>query len=277
MSSRAAACLKGHPLVGFRAPHQHFVCDGCKAAQPVGAAMQGCRACDYDLCARCAAAPPGGDAALTARRKERVRDWFAGRVSAAALLVEGAEWEIAPDTMRKVFGREEQLRWLRRHMPRFRSMRTDVLLLIAEGDDVVAHTRADCVLRTGEPYQQRYFWAFRFTPGRADTVTRVIEYPDTLYSAPHYPELVRAPAEARPAAAAAPKPAAPRPAAFRKGEWVWYGRPGAARAARQRARVTVADTSHSPPSYVVRFDDGRERETEHDRLAPYDGPPAPRL
>ena len=46
-------CPAGHALLAFATPHDGFSCDVCGAVQAVGAAMAGCRACDYDTCVTC--------------------------------------------------------------------------------------------------------------------------------------------------------------------------------------------------------------------------------
>ena len=58
----ATSCKKGHPLVQFNTPRGGFGCDHCGSRVPVGAAMRGCRKCNFDLCEACAAAaaPPAG-------------------------------------------------------------------------------------------------------------------------------------------------------------------------------------------------------------------------
>ena len=48
-----AICPLRHRLVSFLTPNASFTCDGCEERQPVGAAMSGCQACEYDLCKDC--------------------------------------------------------------------------------------------------------------------------------------------------------------------------------------------------------------------------------
>ena len=48
-------CPKKHALKAFATPHARFNCDLCGADQPSGAAMRGCRRCEYDICAVCKA------------------------------------------------------------------------------------------------------------------------------------------------------------------------------------------------------------------------------
>eukprot|EP01062_Namystynia_karyoxenos_P068615 TRINITY_DN6344_c0_g1_i1.p1 TRINITY_DN6344_c0_g1~~TRINITY_DN6344_c0_g1_i1.p1 ORF type:complete len:281 (+),score=68.29 TRINITY_DN6344_c0_g1_i1:96-938(+) len=57
-------CPKGHALTQWIGDDGLF-CDGCLRDVPPGSSMHGCRKCDWDLCARCAAAAgraPGGAA-----------------------------------------------------------------------------------------------------------------------------------------------------------------------------------------------------------------------
>jgi energy-coupling factor transporter ATP-binding protein EcfA2 len=57
----AAACPAGHELLAFSAPNSNFTCNMCGLAQANGNQLNGCRACDHDLCQTCfAAAPPHG-------------------------------------------------------------------------------------------------------------------------------------------------------------------------------------------------------------------------
>ena len=47
------ACRAGHPLQGFRTPSPQFGCDVCGGVQGQGAAMWGCRMCNWDACSAC--------------------------------------------------------------------------------------------------------------------------------------------------------------------------------------------------------------------------------
>jgi PTH2 family peptidyl-tRNA hydrolase len=46
-------CCDGHALCLFQTPHKGFCCDNCRNTVKKGAAMQGCRKCDFDLCSSC--------------------------------------------------------------------------------------------------------------------------------------------------------------------------------------------------------------------------------
>lgn len=48
-------CPKKCGLQMFQAPHGRFRCDNCKASVPLGSTLFGCRSCDFDVCASCAA------------------------------------------------------------------------------------------------------------------------------------------------------------------------------------------------------------------------------
>jgi len=61
LRSAALGCPHcGSDLAAFRAPHGYehgtFACDGCGQPAAVAALLRGCRPCDFDLCADCAAA-----------------------------------------------------------------------------------------------------------------------------------------------------------------------------------------------------------------------------
>ena len=44
---------KDHSLTRFMSEFGGFGCDNCKASQPKGSTLFGCRTCDFDLCLEC--------------------------------------------------------------------------------------------------------------------------------------------------------------------------------------------------------------------------------
>ena len=51
------SCPGGHGLLPFDVTREGFGCDGCGTRVPVGATLSSCRACDFDLCSKCASTP----------------------------------------------------------------------------------------------------------------------------------------------------------------------------------------------------------------------------
>jgi serine/threonine protein kinase len=52
-AARLAGCPSGHALVRFKAPTGGWSCDVCGRQAKAGAAMWGCRPCNYDCCVEC--------------------------------------------------------------------------------------------------------------------------------------------------------------------------------------------------------------------------------
>jgi len=57
-------CPSGHLLVALLTPVANGICDVCKARQPRGAPMLGCRACNFDVCRNCTGVPVAAGASL---------------------------------------------------------------------------------------------------------------------------------------------------------------------------------------------------------------------
>ena len=50
-------CPKGHGLVDFHTTTDKYTCDACQERLPKAYVTKACRACNYDLCQKCAGAP----------------------------------------------------------------------------------------------------------------------------------------------------------------------------------------------------------------------------
>ena len=50
-------CPNGHGLVDFHTTTDKYTCDACQERLPEAYVTKACRACDYDLCQKCAGAP----------------------------------------------------------------------------------------------------------------------------------------------------------------------------------------------------------------------------
>ena len=72
-------CPNGHGLVDFHTTTDKYTCDACHERLPENYATKACRACDYDLCQKCAGAPASlgrqqsGEGQRPRRRRTRRR------------------------------------------------------------------------------------------------------------------------------------------------------------------------------------------------------------
>ena len=72
-------CPKGHGLVDFHTTTDKYTCDACQERLPEAYVTKACRACNYDLCQKCAGAPAAlgrqqsGEGQRPRRRRTRRR------------------------------------------------------------------------------------------------------------------------------------------------------------------------------------------------------------
>ena len=83
--SNTMSCPGKHGLLPFDVPRAGFFCDGCRATVSMGAAMNGCRVCDFDLCPQCSESARGGSEGKgeTSEAKDTTRR---GKVSNGSML-----------------------------------------------------------------------------------------------------------------------------------------------------------------------------------------------
>lgn len=46
-------CPSGHPMIVFLTPHDRFACDMCRKVVAKDSPLNGCRACNFDMCQSC--------------------------------------------------------------------------------------------------------------------------------------------------------------------------------------------------------------------------------
>ena len=78
-TSKQPQCPNGHGLVDFRTTTDKYTCDACQERLPEAYVTKACRACNYDLCQKCAGAPAAlgrqqsGEGQRPRRRRTRRR------------------------------------------------------------------------------------------------------------------------------------------------------------------------------------------------------------
>ena len=84
-------CPAGHVLKPFRTPTATFICDGCEITLPAGAGLNGCRTCNYDLCALChlrSSTPSGRTSLVEAAKARKAEELDVSRLWGARVAME---------------------------------------------------------------------------------------------------------------------------------------------------------------------------------------------